>query len=132
MAALRDLMYEGTGLRPEEGFGQLRLWKKQEWRPASEDDKKKLEPERAKINIEAAREVARQLRLRNLSGIIIVDFINQNNDKDYEELSSVIRHELSKDSLKTSLIDFTSLGLAEITREKRHSSIYDIVRYSNM
>ncbi|MBR6307331.1 MAG: ribonuclease E/G [Lachnospiraceae bacterium] len=95
---------------------------------------KKLSKEEAiaKINIEAAREVARQLRLRNLSGIIIVDFINQNNDKDYEELSSVIRHELSKDSLKTSLIDFTSLGLAEITREKRHSSIYDIVRYSNM
>ncbi|MCR4679076.1 MAG: ribonuclease E/G [Lachnospiraceae bacterium] len=83
-----------------------------------------------KINLEAAREIARQLRLRNISGIIIVDFINQNKDKNYEQLASTIRHELSKDSLKASLIDFTSLGLAEITREKRHSSIYDIAKYS--
>ena len=95
---------------------------------------KKLSKEEAiaKINIEAAKEVARQLRLRNISGIIIVDFINQGNDKCFEKLSSLIRVELSNDSLKTSLIDFTPLGLAEITREKRHSSIYDIARYSNI
>lgn len=70
MAALRDLMYEGAGLRPEEGFGQLRLWKKQEWRPASEDDKKKLEPECAKINIETVREKAANiLRAKRLADI---------------------------------------------------------------
>ncbi len=85
-----------------------------------------------KINFEAAKEIARQLRLRNISGIILVDFINQQSDSDYEHLSSVIRHELSKDSLKTSLIDFTSLGLAEITREKKYSSIYDIANNSNV
>ena len=84
-----------------------------------------------KINIEAAKEIARQLRLRNISGIIIVDFINQQSASDYENLSSLIRRELSKDSLKSSLIDFTLLGLAEITREKKYSSIYDIVNNSN-
>ena len=68
MAALRDLMYEGTGLRPEEGFGQLRIWKKQEWRPASEDDTKKLEPERAEITIEAVREKAASILRMKKSG----------------------------------------------------------------
>ena len=78
-----------------------------------------------KINLEAAKEIARQLRLRNISGIIIVDFINESDKEAVNELKSTLTKEFKKDTLKTSLIDFTPLGLAEITREKRYGSVYD-------
>lgn len=81
-----------------------------------------------KINAEAAKEVARQLRLRNLSGIIIVDFINQTGDPSFEAIKTLLAKEFKKDSLKTTLVDFTPLGLAEITREKRYGSIYEELR----
>lgn len=81
-----------------------------------------------KINAEAAKEVARQLRLRNLSGIVIVDFINQADDSSFDSLRSILSIEFKKDTLKSSLVDFTPLGLAEITREKRYGSIYEELR----
>lgn len=81
-----------------------------------------------KINAEAAKEVARQLRLRNLSGIVIVDFINQADDSSFDSLRSILSKEFKKDTLKSSLVDFTPLGLAEITREKRYGSIYEELR----
>ena len=88
---------------------------------------KKMPKEEAikKVNIEAAIEIARQLRLRNISGMILVDFINQKDKNDLENLKSVLVKELKKDSLKASFVDFTPLGLAEITREKRYGSIYE-------
>lgn len=72
MAALRDLMYEGVGLRPEEGFGQLRIWKKQSWRPASEEDKKKIAAERQTVEIKSAsvrEKAANILRAKRLADI---------------------------------------------------------------
>lgn len=78
-----------------------------------------------KINLEAAKEIARQLRLRNISGIIIVDFINESSPDGLSELKSILAKELKKDTLKSRLVDFTPLGLAEITREKRYGSVYD-------
>lgn len=72
MAALRDLMYEGAGLRPEEGFGQLRIWKKQEWRPASEEDKKKIAAARQPVEIQSAsvrEKAANILRAKRLADI---------------------------------------------------------------
>ena len=78
-----------------------------------------------KINLEAAREIARQLRLRNISGIIIVDFINESDESYLSELKSTLYQEFKKDNLKAVMVDFTPLGLAEITREKRYGSIYD-------
>ena len=71
-----------------------------------------------KVNQEAARETARQLRLRNLSGIIVVDFIDMESPADREELMEVLRLELKKDPVKTVLVDMTPLGLVEITRKK--------------
>lgn len=71
-----------------------------------------------KINLEASRETARQLRLRNLSGIIVVDFIDMESQDDREELLEVLRQELKKDPVKTVLVDMTPLGLVEITRKK--------------
>lgn len=72
-----------------------------------------------KINIEAAEEIALQLKLRNISGIIIVDFINMDT-KEYEDnLLAELKRHLGKDSVKTSVIDITPLGLVEITRQKK-------------
>ena len=73
----------------------------------------------------AAREIARQLRLRNISGSIIVDFINESDETSLNELKSTLSGEFKKDTLKASLVDFTPIGLAEITREKRYGSVYD-------
>lgn len=71
-----------------------------------------------KINREAAAEAARQLRLRNLSGIIIVDFIDMEAEEHQLELMSLLERELLKDPVKTVLVDMTQLGLVEITRKK--------------
>ena len=71
-----------------------------------------------KAGLEAARETARQLRLRNLSGIIVVDFIDMESQDDREELLEVLRQELKKDPVRTVLVDMTPLGLVEITRKK--------------
>lgn len=77
------------------------------------------------VNKEACIEVCRQLRLRNISGIIIVDFINISDETRQKELELLIKQELRKDSLKAGFIDFTGLSLCEITREKKFPSIYE-------
>ena len=75
------------------------------------------------INKEAAREIALQLKLRNLSGIVIVDFISQNTKEQDNELLSYLSGLVKKDSVKTNVIDMTPLGLVEITRKKVHKSL---------
>lgn len=69
------------------------------------------------INMEAAREIAFQLKLRNLSGIIVVDFINMKKH-DNELLMKQLKQLCSKDSVPTEVVDMTPLGLVEITRKK--------------
>ena len=76
-----------------------------------------------KINREAAAEIARQLRLRNLSGIIIADFIDMEAKEAREELMEYLGAELKKDPVKTTLVDMTALGLVEMTRQKRQKSL---------
>ena len=75
------------------------------------------------INKEAAREIALQLRLRNLSGIIIIDFISQNTKEQDSQLLAYLNSLVKKDSVKTSVIDMTPLGLVEVTRKKIHKSL---------
>lgn len=74
-------------------------------------------------NFEAAKEVFRQLRLRNLSGIIVVDFINFKSDTDRAELENLMKDLARRDPVKTSFVDFTTLGLAELTRQKKYAGI---------
>lgn len=69
-------------------------------------------------NLEAASEIAAQLRLRNLSGIILVDFIDMETREQNEKLMSGFRKYLAMDPVKTVLVDMTALGLVEITRKK--------------
>ena len=76
-----------------------------------------------KVNLEAAREVARQLRLRNLSGIIIVDFINLASTAQEEELMEHLRELVREDPVTVRVVDMTPLGLVEITRKKVSRSL---------
>ena len=64
-----------------------------------------------------------QLRLRNLSGIIIIDFISQNTKEQDNELLAYLSSLVKTDSVKTNVIDMTSLGLVEVTRKKIHKSL---------
>jgi len=82
------------------------------------DGRKKPEETFRKINKEAAAEAARQMRLRNLSGIIVVDFIDMKNHDHVQELTAIFKRELKKDPVKADFVDFTKLGLAEVTRKK--------------
>lgn len=81
-----------------------------------------------KMNLEAAKETARQIRLRNLSGIILIDFINQDKEKNEETLLKEFRYFLAKDPIQTTLVDITALGLAEVTRKKVRKPLHEAVR----
>ena len=70
------------------------------------------------LNCEAAREIARQLRLRDVGGIIIVDFIDMDRHEQREALLDVLRECLRKDRTRTNLVGITGLGLVELTRKK--------------
>ncbi len=84
-----------------------------------------------RINIEAADEIARQLVLRNLSGVIVVDFINMKNKGDYDVLKEKIKERLSFDPKDTRFVDFTALGLCEITRKRSGRSLHEILKISD-
>lgn len=76
-----------------------------------------------KINQEAAQEIARQLRLRNLSGIILVDFVDMTEPSADEELLTMMQKLLKRDPLKASAVDMTALGLMELTRKKQKKTL---------
>lgn len=75
------------------------------------------------INMEAAKEIAAQIRLRNLSGIILIDFINLNDPAKEEVLKEELRRLFKKDSIQTEVVDITKLGLMEITRKKVYKTL---------
>ena len=78
-----------------------------------------------KINIEAAQMIARHLRLRNISGIVIVDFINMENEQHQTELIRELKKLLKKDPVPCNYVDMTSLGLVEITRKKVQKPVFE-------
>ena len=78
-------------------------------------------------NCEAAKEIARQLRLRDISGIVIVDFIDMEDIADKERVLDTLKHELKKDRTKSNVLGITQLGLVEMTRKKmRHNISYTL------
>ncbi len=81
-----------------------------------------------KLNLEAAKEAARQIRLRNLSGIILIDFINLSGQEDRELLLHTMRDLTAADPVKTEVIDLTKLDLMEITRKKGRPPLYEAIR----
>ena len=88
-------------------------------------DKKKDDKTYLKINMEAAKEAARQMRLRNLTGIIIVDFVNLASKEMINELLTYFEKELKKDPVATTLVDMTKLQLVEVTRKKIRKPFYE-------
>jgi Rne/Rng family ribonuclease len=75
------------------------------------------------VNIEAAPEIARQLRLRDLGGIIVIDFIDMSREDHKRKVLDVLRAELAKDLAKTEVNKISSLGLVEMTRERAGKTI---------
>lgn len=80
--------------------------------------KKQVQEHYLAINLEAAEEIAHQLRLRNLSGIIIVDFIDMKSSQSQEQLMQKLRSAVSKDTVPVQVVDMTKLNLVELTRKK--------------
>jgi len=81
-----------------------------------------------KTNLEAAVEIARQLRLRNIGGIIIVDFIDMNSEEHQRQVLDVLDEEIRKDKTKTNILGITQLGLVEMTRKKVRPSLAEVLQ----
>lgn len=84
---------------------------------------KNLEETIYRTNLEAAQAIARQLRLRNLGGIIILDFIDMDDKEHQQHVLAALEKELSKDRVKTSISNISNLGLVEMTRKRTRESL---------
>ncbi len=91
------------------------------------DDKKTDKNMIVAVNVEAAREIAKQVRLRNISGIIIIDFIDMKSDYDKNEVIRELRESLKKDKIESDVLGITKLGLVEMTRKKTSPPISEII-----
>jgi ribonuclease G len=80
-----------------------------------------------KINFEAADEIFRQIRLRNLSGMILIDFINMRSSEDTDRLCDHVSKLCRKEPVHTEFIDITGLGIVELTRNKNEKSLKEIL-----
>jgi ribonuclease G len=80
-----------------------------------------------KTNLEAAHAIVRQLRLRNLGGIIILDFIDMENAEHQAAVLSELQKALARDRTKTTISDFSALGLVELTRKRTRESLANIL-----
>ncbi|BAB06733.1 ribonuclease E/G [Halalkalibacterium halodurans] len=85
--------------------------------------KQDLQDTVVKVNIEAAKEIAHQLRLRDISGIIIIDFIDMKREEDQQLVLHTLEQALKTDRTKTNVIGMTGLGLVEMTRKKVRQSL---------
>ncbi len=82
-----------------------------------------LEETALNVNCKAAKEIARQLRLRNVGGIIVIDFIDMKFEDNKKKLIEVLEWELSKDRAKTKIVNMSDLGLIEMTRKRVKKSL---------
>ena len=80
-----------------------------------------------KTNLEATHAIARQLRLRNTGGIIIIDFIDMDNPEHQEAVLDELRKALSRDRTHTTVSGFSALGLVEMTRKRTRDSLYTLL-----
>lgn len=85
--------------------------------------KKDLEDTILKTNLEAVREIAHQLRIRNCGGIIIIDFIDMEKESHREKVLTVLAEELQNDRARTNIISMSPLGLVEMTRKRIRPSL---------
>lgn len=89
---------------------------------------KNSEEIRYKLNVEAAQEISRQLRLRNISGMILVDFISMKEENSNKKLLCELRGFTHADTVPVQVVDMTALGLVEITRKKIRKPLYEVIQ----
>ncbi|MCM3673431.1 Rne/Rng family ribonuclease [Peribacillus simplex] len=82
------------------------------------------------VNQTAAKEVARQLRLRNISGIILIDFINMENSRHKQEIIEIVKKEAVNDEKRIQVIGFTELGILQMTRKRTSPSLSEMMSVS--
>jgi ribonuclease G len=86
-----------------------------------------------KVNLEAAEEIARQLRLRNMGGLIVLDFIDMKSRRDQQQVYQRMKEGLRRDKAKTHVLPISQLGLMEMTRQRHsesvHAAVYDDCPY---
>lgn len=87
-----------------------------------------LEDTVLRTNLEAAREIARQLRLRDIGGIIVIDFIDMNSIEHQKQVISTLQEELKKDRTKANVLGLTQLGLVEMTRKKVRQGLKEVLQ----
>jgi ribonuclease G len=80
-----------------------------------------------RTNLEAAQSVARQLRLRNLGGIIIIDFIDMEDEEHQRQVLRTLEKQLERDHAKTNIIGITELGLVQMTRKRTRESLEQVL-----
>jgi ribonuclease G len=85
--------------------------------------KKNLEDTITKINVEAAKEIVYQLRLRNIGGIIICDFIDMEKQQNRDKVFKALQEAMGRDKAKTNVLRISELGLVEMTRKRVRESI---------
>lgn len=89
--------------------------------------KERQEDNSLKTNLEAAREIGKQLRLRDIGGIIVVDFIDLKDDKNRKKIYDELKKEFRKDPAKTNIIGMSDFGLVQITRQRIRPSVVNSV-----
>ena len=89
-------------------------------------NKRNVEETAFRTNIEAAEEVARQLRLRDLGGLIVIDFIDMMDRKNNAEVERTFKKALSLDRARIQLAKISKFGIMELSRQKKHSTIQEI------
>jgi len=85
--------------------------------------KRNLEETIVKTNLEAVKEIAYQMRLRNIGGLIVIDFIDMNREADREKIFLALKEALEKDKAKTTVLKMSELGLIEMTRKRTKEDI---------
>ncbi len=85
--------------------------------------KRNLEETILNTNLEAVKEIAYQLRLRNIGGIIIIDFIDMENESHRERVFNALREKMEKDKSKTNILKISELGLVEMTRQRTGKNV---------
>ncbi len=85
--------------------------------------KNNLEETTLRTNLEAVKEIARQLRLRSIGGIIVIDFISMQNKRNGETVYEALKHALANDRAKTNVLPMSELGLIEMTRKRTRPSL---------
>ena len=88
---------------------------------------KDMEKTILQTNLEAAEEIARQLRLRNIGGLIVADFIDMKNRKDQQAVYTRIKERLKRDKARTHVLPISQLGLMEMTRQRANESLASAV-----